>query len=82
MHRIRTQNGYPIVEEAEYKGYHVKVVCGYNILKDNHIVHLYISPPGGPEVRVFAPPREENTAEDALNLAFFEARAEVDQLVP
>jgi hypothetical protein len=82
MNRIRTQDGHPIVEEADYKGHHVKVVCGYYVVKDNYLVHLYISPPSGPEIRVFEPAREENTAEDALNLGFFMARAEIDQLVP
>jgi len=82
MNRVRTQDGHPIVEEADYKGYHVKVVCGYNIMNDNYVVHVYISPPGGPEIRVFDPPREENTTDDALNLGFFTAGEEIDQLVP
>ena len=45
-------------------------------------MHLYLAPPGGPEIRVFDPPRSENSLEDALDLGFFEARAEIDQLVP
>ena len=82
MDRIRVQRGYPIVEEADYKGHRIKVVCGYNIMRDNYVVHVYISPPSGPEVRVFDPPREENTEDDALNLGFFSARSEIDQIVP
>lgn len=82
VNRIRTENDLRIVEEADYKGHHIKVVCGYNVSEDNFLVHLYISPPGGPEVRVFDPPRSENTIDDALSLGFYIGREEVDQLVP
>ena len=82
MNRLRTQSDYRIVEEADYKGYHVRVVCGYHVVEDNYLVHLYISPPGGPETRVFNPPRSENNLEDALDLGFFEGPSEIDQLAP
>lgn len=82
MDRTRTQIDGRIIEEADYKGYHVRAVCGYNIQDDNYLVHLYIVPPTGPEIRVFDPPRAENTVEDALDHAFFVACSEIDQLVP
>jgi hypothetical protein len=82
MKRTRTQSDHRIVEEADYKGYHVRVVCGHSIREDVYYVHLYLTPPGGPEVRVFDPPRSESNLDDALNLAFFVAQSEVDQLVP
>ena len=80
MNRVRTQNDHRIVEEADYKGYHVRVVCAYNGVEDNYLVHLYISPPGGPEIRVFEPPRTENNSDDALDLGFFAGQSEIDQL--
>jgi len=82
MNRVRTQNDQRVVEEGDYKGYHIRVVWGYYVTEDTYLVHLYISPPGGPEIRVFDPPRSENTLDDALNLGFFRARAEIDLLVP
>jgi hypothetical protein len=82
MNRVRVQQANPTIEEAQYKGYCIKVVAGYNIQGDNYLVHLYISPPAGPEVRVFEPPRAENNLDDALSIGFFEAKCEIDQLVP
>lgn len=82
MERKRIQDDYKVVEEATYKGYRVRVVCGYSALDDEYIVHLYIAPPTGPEVRVFDPPRRENHRDDALDLAFSEARKEIDFLAP
>lgn len=81
MKRTRTESQYRVVEEAEYKGHRIRAVCGYNIVGDNFLVHLYITPPTGPEISVFDVPRHETHLEDALNLAFFEARSEVDQLM-
>ncbi len=80
MQRVRVQEANPTIEEAHYKGYRIRVVSGYNIQQDNYLVHLYISPPSGPEIRVFEPPRSESDLEDALDLGFFEARSEIDQL--
>ena len=82
MNRVRTQSDCRVVEEANYKGHHIRVVCGYNVTEDNYLVHLYIAPPGGPEIGVFNPPRTENTLEDALDLGFFVEQSEVDQLAP
>ena len=82
LKRIRTESGPRVVEEANYKGHQIKVACGYNVRDDNYIVHLYLCPPGEPEVRVFDPPRSENTLDDALNHGFFVGMSEVDQLVP
>ena len=80
MKKIRVNDENPTVEEAEYKGYRVRVVSGYNIQHDNYLVHLYISPPTGPEIRVFEPPRSESVLDDALALGFYEAQLEIDQL--
>jgi hypothetical protein len=82
LKRVRTEDGPRVVEEADYKGRRIKVASGYNVVGDNYIVHLYITPPGGPEVRIFEPPRTANTLDDALNLGFFVGMSEVDQLVP
>lgn len=82
MDRKRTQDGHPVIEEATYKGHGVRVVTGWDGIEDNYVVHLYIAPPGGPEIRVYQPPRRENFLDDALNLAFADAKAEIDQLAP
>ena len=80
MNRVRTQDDHRIVEETDYKGHHIRVVCAYNGVEDNYFVHLYISTPGGPEIRVFKPARTENNSEDALDLGFFAGQSEIDQL--
>ena len=81
MNRIREVVDCRTIETARYRGYGIRAVCAYNISADDFLVHLYITPPSGPEVRVFQPPRSENTLDDALDHAFFEAKKEVDQLV-
>ena len=70
-----------MVEEADYKGYHIRVVCGYNVIMDNFLVHAYVSPPSGPEVSVFNPPIEDTHMDDALDHGFAKVICEVDQLV-
>ena len=82
MNRVRTQDDLRVVEETDYKAQHIRVVCGYSALEDSYLVHLYITPPGGHEVRVFDTPRRENTLQAALDLGFGVAESEIDLQAP
>jgi hypothetical protein len=82
MTRVRTQNDQRVVEEADYRGYRIRVACGYSAIHDHCLVHLYLRPPAGPEERVFNPPQTANTLCEGLDQAFRVALSEIDQRLP
>jgi hypothetical protein len=81
LKRNRTQNDQRIVEEADHKGYHIRVVCGYSAIHDQYFVHLYLVPPAGPEERMFNPPETANTLDEGFEHAFNVALSEIDKRV-
>lgn len=82
LKRIRTQNDQRVVEEANYKGYHVKVACSYSGTHDEYFVHLYLVPPDGLEEPMFDPARTANTLNEGLDRAFAVAISEIDHRIP
>jgi len=48
----RQQTGHPTIWACDYRKHYVELIVGYDIVSDRHLMHVYVTPTGGPRRKV------------------------------